>query len=85
MAIALINKGTNMDNPIDNYISTTEAAEILGIEPKSAGLLARQGKIPSVKIANRWLVDRTKLDEFKETYEGRRGRPTGYSPNKEVE
>ncbi|MCP4612418.1 MAG: helix-turn-helix domain-containing protein [Planctomycetes bacterium] len=74
-----------MNNPIENYISTTEAAQILGIDPKSAGFLARQGKIPAVKIANRWLVDRTKLNEFKETYEGRKGRPTGYSPKKEVE
>ena len=74
-----------MDNPIDNYIGTTEAAEILGIDPKSAGYLARQGKIPAIKIANRWLVDRSKLDEFKQTYEARRGRPTGYSPKKEVE
>ena len=40
------------------FITTTEAANILGISPKSSGFLVRSGKIPGVKLANRWLVSR---------------------------
>lgn len=74
-----------MDDLTEKYITTTEAAKILGIHPKAAGLLARQGKLPAVKIAYRWLVDRNKLEEFAETYEGRKGRPTGWTRHKEVD
>ena len=64
-----------MENLTETYTTTTEVANILGINPKSAGLLARNGRIPAVKIANRWLVPRALVEEFAQTYVGRRGRP----------
>ena len=57
------------------YLTTTQAALLLSIDPKSAGLLVRQGKLPAVKISNRWLIPRKELEAFAKTYEGRRGRP----------
>ena len=57
------------------YISTTEVAKILSIDPKSAGALVRTGKIPGVKLANRWLVSRAFVEELAKTYHGQRGRP----------
>ena len=57
------------------YISTTEAARILSIDPKSAGFLVRTGKIPGAKLANRWLVSKVFVEEMAKTYQGKRGRP----------
>ncbi|MBN2098220.1 MAG: helix-turn-helix domain-containing protein [Dehalococcoidia bacterium] len=58
-----------------DYVSSPEAAEILRITYVGVAQLARQGKIPAVKIANRWLIPKAFLEEFARTYEGRRGRP----------
>ena len=64
-----------MDNLIENYISSTEAAKILSIEAPSVNRLARQGVIPAVKIAGGWLISRAFIEEMAKKYEGRRGRP----------
>lgn len=59
----------------DLYVSTTEAAHILSINPKSVGQLVRTGKIPAVKIANRWVVSKAFVEEFAKSYQAMRGRP----------
>jgi len=64
-----------MEDLTSTYITTTDVANILGINPKSAGLLARKGKIPAVKIANRWLIPKAFVEEFAKIYVPRRGRP----------
>jgi excisionase family DNA binding protein len=64
-----------MSDSLDDYVTTPQAALVLGIRPESAGLLVRQGKIPAVKIANRWLILRSDLDTFAENYIGKPGRP----------
>ena len=64
-----------MEELSEIYISTTEAARILSIDPKSAGHLVRTGTIPGVKLANRWLVSRAFVEEMAKTYHGQRGRP----------
>lgn len=58
-----------------DYLTTAQAAALLEINPKSAGLLVRQGKLPGVKVANRWLIPRRPVEEFAKTYEGKQGRP----------
>jgi len=65
-----------------NFIPASEAAKSLGISPKSLGRLIRQGKFPAIKIANRWLIDKATLEEFSQTYIGKKGRPKGYSPKR---
>jgi excisionase family DNA binding protein len=57
------------------YMSSPQAAKILRITYVGVAQLARQGKIPAVKIANRWLIPKAFVDEFAQTYEGKRGRP----------
>ena len=57
------------------YISTREAAELLGITPLAASRLVRQGKIPGVKIGRIYVVPRTAVQEFARNYVPRRGRP----------
>ena len=65
----------NMETLTDQYITTTEAAAILTIHPKSAGLLVRQGKLPAVKLSNRWLIPRMVVEEMAKTYVPKRGHP----------
>jgi excisionase family DNA binding protein len=62
------------------YMSSPQAAKILRITYVGVAQLARQGKIPAVKIANRWLIPRAFVDEFARTYEGKRGRPRKKGP-----
>jgi len=67
-----------------DYVSSPQAAKILRITYVGVAQLARQGKIPAVKIANRWLIPKAFLVEFAQTYEGRRGRPRKKGPLVEV-
>jgi excisionase family DNA binding protein len=62
------------------YMSSPQAAKILRITYVGVAQLARQGKIPAVKIANRWLIPRAFVEEFAKTYEGKRGRPRRKKP-----
>ena len=59
----------------DTYISSLEAARILGVHPMSMQKLFRDGKLRGVKIANRWLIRRADLEEFAKTYVPKVGRP----------
>lgn len=59
----------------DEYISTLEAAKILGIHPYALQKLLQKGRLPAEKIANRWLIRRDIIEEFAKTYEGKVGRP----------
>ncbi len=59
----------------DDFITSTEAARILGINPKALQKLIQKGRLPAEKIANRWLIRRDILEEFAKTYEGKVGRP----------
>lgn len=59
----------------DDFITSTEAARILGINPKALQKLLQKGRLPAEKIANRWLIPRVAVEEFAKTYEGKVGRP----------
>ena len=63
-------------------MTTSEGARRLGVHPKTLSRLMRNKKLPGVKLANRWLIEETVLDEFRKTYTGREGRPKGYSPRR---
>jgi len=65
----------------DTYMSSPQAAKILRITYVGVAQLARQGKIPAVKIANRWLIPRAFVEEFAQTYQGKRGRPRKKGPS----
>ena len=59
----------------DTYISSLEAIRILSIHPMSMQKLFRDGKLKGEKIANRWLIRRTDLEEFSKSYVPKVGRP----------
>ena len=58
-----------------NYITSKEAAEILGITHLGASRLVRQGKIPGVKFGRAYVLPRTAVLEYCKGYVPRRGRP----------
>lgn len=58
-----------------SYISSPEAARILGIHPKAIHKLIQKGKIPAEKIADRWLISRKFIVEFAKSYRPKTGRP----------
>ena len=59
----------------DQFITSGEAAKLLGAKHITVTQLCQHGKLPAVKIANRWLIRREELMEFAKTYNPSRGRP----------
>ena len=57
------------------YLASSEAADMLGIHHMTIQRLLRDGKLPAEKIANRWLLRRTDVEEFAKTYVPKIGRP----------
>ncbi len=57
------------------YLASSEAADILGIHHMTIQRLLRDGRLPAEKIANRWLLRRTDVEEFAKTYVPKVGRP----------
>jgi excisionase family DNA binding protein len=42
-----------------NYLSVTEAAEMLGLQRARTGVLCRKGRFPgAVKVGNSWIIPR---------------------------
>ena len=65
-----------MISQIDNqFMPSSEAAKLLGAKHITVTQLCQHGKLPAVKIANRWLISRDVLEEFSKTYMPKRGRP----------
>lgn len=57
------------------YMTSAEAARVLGIRQDTVSRLAREGKIPAEKIAKTWLIRRAFIAEMVKNYKGRPGRP----------
>ena len=62
-------------NLVNTVVSTSEAANVLGIHPLSIQKLIYSGALSAEKIANRWLIQKAELTEFAKTYNPSRGRP----------
>jgi len=59
----------------NRYISSSQAALVLGAKPITVSQLCQRGELPAEKIANRWLILSTVVEEFAKTYKPQRGRP----------
>ncbi len=59
----------------DTYVSTGEAARVLGMHRFAVQRLIHGGRLPAERIANRWFIPRKALEELAKTYVPRRGRP----------
>ncbi len=58
-----------------SYLTSGEAARLLGIHPLSIQKLIYSGQLPAEKIAYRWLIRREDLEELAKTYVPKVGRP----------
>ena len=63
-------------------VTAHEVSIKLGVRPRSISRLIRTGRISGFKLANRWLVEQSTIDNFSKNYVGKKGRPKGYSPGK---
>jgi excisionase family DNA binding protein len=59
---------------LENYLGMDEVSRRLSIHIESARRLARQGKLPALRVGNKWLVHKDELEEFARRYNPRRGR-----------
>ena len=61
--------------PASGYLSSSQAALILGAKPITVSQLCQRGQLPAEKIANRWMIPSRELEEFAKTYSPQVGRP----------
>ncbi len=57
----------------EEYMSTSQTATLLGTHQNRVAKLARNMKLPAIKIRRRWYVDTTKVEKLKETLEASEG------------
>ena len=57
------------------FVSSADAARILGIKQMSIHALIRDERLPAVKVAYRWLISRSFVEELAKTYHSGPGRP----------
>jgi excisionase family DNA binding protein len=58
---------------LENYADVNEVSKRLGIHPESVRRLIRDGKLPAIKFGNKWLVEKSLLEQFASSYIGRPG------------
>lgn len=61
-----------MSEILKDYCTTTEAAELLGVQVNSVINLIKLGRIKGEKVGNSWLVRRASIEEYY-----RKKRPSG--------
>ncbi len=61
------------ENLLENYAGVAEVGERLRIHPESVRRLIRQGKIPAIKFGNKWLVEKSMLEQYASGYDPRPG------------
>ena len=58
-----------------DFVSSADAAKVLGIKHMSIHALIRDGRLPAIKVAYRWLIRRDQLEELAKSYVPMKGRP----------
>ena len=56
----------------NNILTVKEVAQYLRIGERSVYKLIKQGKIPAVRILNKWRVDKTQIDEIFKNFRNNR-------------
>ena len=59
----------------DQFATASQAAKLLGAKHVTVSQLCQSGRLPAVKIANRWLIRKDVLEEFAKTYVPKVGHP----------
>ncbi|MBN1317907.1 MAG: helix-turn-helix domain-containing protein [Anaerolineales bacterium] len=58
---------------LETYLDVVKASQRLNIHPESVRRLIRQGKLPAIRFANKWLIERHVLEQFASHYDPRPG------------
>jgi excisionase family DNA binding protein len=58
---------------LDQYADVEQVSKRLGIHAESVRRLIRQGKLPATKFGNKWLVEKTTLEQYASHYDPRPG------------
>lgn len=53
---------------MDDYMTTVQAAELLGIDPASVARLIRQGKLHGERFGRAWMVSRRSAEDYLERF-----------------
>lgn len=62
------------DELLDSYLGMDQVSYRLAIHVESARRLVRRGRLPALRVGNKWLVRRDVLEAFAQRYDSRRGR-----------
>ncbi len=62
------------------FVTSREAAQLLGAKHVTVSQLCQHGKLPGVKVANRWLIPREVVEKLAKTYRAKPGRPRSGRP-----
>ena len=69
-----MNKYGESSESLREFLSTAEAARILGVHPVAVWQMLVQGRLPGMKVARNWIIPRDALLEFAKTYQKGPGR-----------
>ena len=58
---------------LDEYCDVSDVSDRLNIHPESVRRLIRQGKLPAIKFGNKWLVEKSMLEQYASHYDPRPG------------
>jgi excisionase family DNA binding protein len=64
---------SSKDELLDNYAGVEVVCKRLNIHPESVRRLIRQGKLPAIKFGNKWLVEKSVLEQYASRYDPRPG------------
>ncbi len=68
-----------MGEPLNKFISTKEAGEVMGIHYSQVTRLLNEGRLQGMKIGHDWLVFKPSINKYLET-KSPRGRPPEGTP-----
>lgn len=68
-----------MSDLIPGYLSTREAADLLGVDVSQVARLVKSGRIHGVKIGRDWTISRESVEEYYKT-KSPKGQPSSHSP-----
>ena len=72
-------KDNGMSDALSDYVTTQQAAELLGVVRRSVNHLIADGKLKGKRMGKDWLVYRPSLEEY-ESNKSAAGRPRSGEP-----
>ena len=68
-----------MAKDLTKYVTTDQAAELMGVLPTSINHLIHDGRLKAIKLGRDWMVFVPSIEKYRET-KSKRGRPSSRVP-----